>query len=55
MPIVKSLKTKSGYPHRVHRARKNRKPAKNYHARKAVRPYLQVLKNKAEKRAEREG
>jgi hypothetical protein len=41
MPIVKSLKTKTGYPHRVHRSRKGRKPAKKYHGRKALLPYRQ--------------
>jgi hypothetical protein len=49
MPIVKSLKTKSGYSHRVHRTRKNRKPSKKYDVRN-IRPYLELLKRKAEKR-----
>jgi hypothetical protein len=39
MPIVKSLKTKTGFPHRVHRSKKGRKPAKKYHARKLILAY----------------
>ena len=50
MAIVKSLKTKSGYPHRIHRSKRNRKPAKKYHVRK-IRPYIELLKRKAEERA----
>jgi hypothetical protein len=41
MSIVRSLKTKTGFPHRILRSKKGRKPAKKYHGRKALLPYRQ--------------
>jgi hypothetical protein len=54
MPIIKSLKTtdRNGYPHRVHRSKKGRR--KNYRTRRVIRPLLDLLRRKAEKRAEDE-
>jgi hypothetical protein len=43
-----------GYPHRVHRSKKGRKPAAKHFARRAIRPYLEHLRRKAEERADDE-
>jgi len=49
MSIAKSLKTKAGFPHRVHRSREGRKPTLKYYGQKLARRNLDRLRKKGDK------